>query len=141
MLVSRSTHRSFCKKCKLKNFANFTEKHLRQSLFSLKFQVLKPATLLKVLQHKCFSLKCAKFLTKPILKNDYFFSTFSLKNKFFLKMKAIKVKNDSRFQSFLRTICNPLRRATLKTAVQKYFSSNYVFYNSVRYPWKVCMKN
>ena len=34
----------FCKKSVLKNFANFTEKHLCWSLFLTKLQVFRPAT-------------------------------------------------------------------------------------------------
>ena len=37
----------FRKKGVLKNFAKFTEKHLRQSLFFIKVACLRPATLLK----------------------------------------------------------------------------------------------
>ena len=35
------------KYCVLQNFAIFTEKHLRWSLFSIKLQALRPAALLK----------------------------------------------------------------------------------------------
>ena len=44
----RSSHPEvFCKKDVLKNFAKFTGKHLRQSLFFNKVAGLRPATLLK----------------------------------------------------------------------------------------------
>ena len=42
----------------LENFAHFTEKHLRWSLFLIK--IIKFTK--KRLQHMCFPLKCAKFL-------------------------------------------------------------------------------
>ena len=38
---------AFCKKGALKNFANFTGKHLCWSLFSIKLQARRPATFLK----------------------------------------------------------------------------------------------
>ena len=43
----RSRLQMFFKIGDLKNFANFTAKHLRWSLFSIKFQSWRPATLLK----------------------------------------------------------------------------------------------
>ena len=54
----------------LKNFANFTGKHLCWSLFSTKLQTFRPATLLKKrLLRSCFPVEFAKFLRTPILKN------------------------------------------------------------------------
>ena len=51
------------KKDVLKNFENFTGKYLYRSLFLIKLQVLRPATLLKkILQHMCFLVKFAKVL-------------------------------------------------------------------------------
>ena len=51
----------FCKKGVLRNFANFTGKHLCQSLF-----FSKVATLLKKrLWHRCFPVNFAKFLRTP----------------------------------------------------------------------------
>ena len=53
----------FCEKSVLKNFAKFTGKHLRQSLFFNKVTGLRPATLLKkILWHRCFPVNFAKFL-------------------------------------------------------------------------------
>ena len=61
---------AFCKEVVHKNFANFIGKHLFWSLFLIKLQAFRPATLLKKkLQHKCFPMKCEKFLRTPILKN------------------------------------------------------------------------
>ena len=55
----------------LKNFANFTIKHLCRSFFLIKF---RPATLLKKkLQHRCFPLRLAKSLRTPVLKNTSVF--------------------------------------------------------------------
>ena len=56
----------FCTKGVLKHFANFTGKHLRQSLFFNKAADLRPATLLKNRPwHRCFSVNFAKFLRTP----------------------------------------------------------------------------
>ena len=56
----------FCEKGVLRNFSNFTGKHLCQSLFSNKVAGLKPATLLKKrLLHRAFPVNFAKFLRTP----------------------------------------------------------------------------
>ena len=52
----------FCIKVVLKNFANFTGKHLCQSLIFNKVAGLRPALLKKRLWHKCFPVNFAKFL-------------------------------------------------------------------------------
>ena len=53
----------FCKKCVLGNFAKFTGKHLRQSLFFNKVASLKPVALLKKrIWHMFFPVIFAKFL-------------------------------------------------------------------------------
>ena len=58
----------FYKKDVLKNFANFTEKNLRQSLFFNKVAGLRPATLLKkTSSHRCFPVNFAKFLRPAFL--------------------------------------------------------------------------
>ena len=69
----------FCKKGVLRNFTNFTGKHLFQSLFFYKFAGLRPATLLKKtglrpatlltkrLWHRHFPVNFAKFLRTPFL--------------------------------------------------------------------------
>ena len=49
----------------LKNFAVFTGNHQRCSLLLIKLQTRKPA---KGLQHRCFPVNIAKFLTRPILQ-------------------------------------------------------------------------
>ena len=53
----------------LKNFANFTGKHLCWSLFLIKFQTLRPATLLKRDSRQVFSCTISKFLRALFLKN------------------------------------------------------------------------
>ena len=65
----RSSHqRCFSRKYFLRNFAKFTEKHLRQSLFFSKVAGLRPATLLKKrLWHRCFPINFAKFPRTPFL--------------------------------------------------------------------------
>ena len=93
--VQKQPPEVLCKKKFLKNFANFTGKHLRWSLFleSLGWSLwgilriktperphwclsgvftvnFRPATLLKkILQHRCFPVRFAKFLRTPFLKN------------------------------------------------------------------------
>ena len=58
------------KKCVLRNFANFTGKHLCQSLFLNKVVGLRSAILLKKrIWHRCFPVNFAKFLRTPFLKN------------------------------------------------------------------------
>ena len=59
----------FCEKDVLKNFTSFTGKHLCLSLFLIKLHVFRPVTLLKRDQHWYFSVKFAKLLRTPILKN------------------------------------------------------------------------
>ena len=49
----------FCKKGILRNFANFTGKHLCQNLFLSK----------EGLWHRCFPVNFAKFLRTPFLQN------------------------------------------------------------------------
>ena len=56
----------FCKKDVLENFAKFTGRRLRQSLFFNKVAGLRPATLLKKrLWRRCFSVIFVKFLRTP----------------------------------------------------------------------------
>ena len=66
-LFSRSSSLEvFCKKGVPRNFAKFTWKHLRQSLFFNKVANLRPATLLKNrLWHRCFPVNFTKFLRTP----------------------------------------------------------------------------
>ena len=57
------------KKSILKNLAMLTGKHVCWSLFLIKSQTLRPATLLKKrLQDRCFPLNIAKVLRTPVLK-------------------------------------------------------------------------
>ena len=57
-----------CKKGVLRNFANFTRKHLSQSLFLNKVAGLSPAILSKKrLWRRCFPVNFAKFLRTPFL--------------------------------------------------------------------------
>ena len=57
----------FCKKGVLRNFANFTGKHLYQSLIFVKLAGLRPVTISKKrLWHRCFPFNFAKFLRIPI---------------------------------------------------------------------------
>ena len=53
----------FHNKAVLKNFAKFTEKHLRWNLFANKVAGWRPATILKKrLWKRCFPVNLAKFL-------------------------------------------------------------------------------
>ena len=54
----------FYKKGVLRNFAKFTEKHLCQSLFLLKF--IRPQA-----WHRCFPVNFAKFLRTAFLQNTF----------------------------------------------------------------------
>ena len=56
LIMYRSSHPEvFCKKGVLRNFTNFTRKHLRWSVFFNKIASLHPVALLKmILQHMCF---------------------------------------------------------------------------------------
>ena len=66
----RSSHqRCSVGKDVLKNFGNFTGKHLRWSLFLWSCKPLAFKFLKKRLQHKCFPVKFAKLLRIPILRN------------------------------------------------------------------------
>ena len=70
--LSRSSRsQMFFKIDLLKNFAIFVGKLLCWSLFLIKLQALKPATLLKRLQHMCFPVNTAKFRLE-IFKNSFF---------------------------------------------------------------------
>ena len=51
----------------LKKFTIFTRRHLCWSLFLIKLQDFRPATLLKKLQDRCFLVNIAKFLRTPFL--------------------------------------------------------------------------
>ena len=70
--ASGSLWRCFVKKGVLKNFAEFTGKHLCWSLFSNNVAGLRPATLLrKRLQHRCFPVNFAKFWKAPLSQNTF----------------------------------------------------------------------
>ena len=65
-LSSLQQSEAVVRKCFLKNFTEFTETHLCQSLFFNKVAGLRPATLLrKRLWHRCFSVNFVKFLRAP----------------------------------------------------------------------------
>ena len=66
----RSSHRRCSvRKVVLRNFANFTGKHLCQSLFFNKIADLRPATLFrKRLWHRCFPVNFVKFLRTPFYR-------------------------------------------------------------------------
>ena len=79
LLFRSSRPKVFCKRGVLKNFANFTGRHLCQNLFLNKIAGLRPATLLKKrLWHRCFPVNFLKFLkntfsyrTPPVAASDY----------------------------------------------------------------------
>ena len=81
----------FFKKYVLRNFAKFTGKHLRQSLYFDKVAGMRTATLLKErLWNRCFRVNFAKFLRTPFLQKTsggYFWK--SQKND--MKFRKIKV--------------------------------------------------
>ena len=69
--VFRSSHqRCSMKKCVLKNFTKFTQKHLCQGFFFNQDADLGPATSLKMrLWQRCFPVNFAIFLRTPFLLN------------------------------------------------------------------------
>ena len=81
----------FFKKYVFRNFAKFTGKHLRQSLYFDKVAGMRTATLLKErLWNRCFRVNFAKFLRTPFLQKTsggYFWK--SQKND--MKFRKIKV--------------------------------------------------
>ena len=69
-----SIHRSsrsqiFFKMGVLKNFSNFTGKHLCRNLFLITLQAWRLATLWKRDSHNCFPVRFENFFRTPILKN------------------------------------------------------------------------
>ena len=71
LVHTRSSHRrcSVKKKCS-ENFRKFYRKTpVLESLFN-KFAGVRPATLLKRLQHRCFSVKFVKFLRTPFCRTS-----------------------------------------------------------------------
>ena len=69
-ILKRYNEQVFNKKAALKNFAIFTEKHLRWSLFLNKNVGLQSWNFIKKrLQHRFFPVNIAKFLRKPVLEN------------------------------------------------------------------------
>ena len=67
LLCRSSRLQMFFKLSALKNFVNFTGKHLCWSLFLIKLQAWNFVK--KRLQHRCFPVKFAKVLRTPVLKN------------------------------------------------------------------------
>ena len=69
--IQKQPSEVFCKEVVIKNFANFTGKHLWWSLFLINLQAWGVSFIKRILQHRCFPVKFAKFLRIPILKNFY----------------------------------------------------------------------
>ena len=99
----------FCKKDALKDFANFTEKHLFWSLFLIKLQTWRPATLLK----RNFNI--ATFSRAPVPKNirelllllSEIQTTLSISKftKYFLTSSALQALVPPNFYLLLRLSC------------------------------------
>ena len=83
----RSSHqRCSVRKGVLRNFTKFPRKHLCQSLFLIKLQNSRPATLLKKrLWHKCFPVNFVRFLRTPFSQSTYWRLLLDL---YFLSSKA-----------------------------------------------------
>ena len=104
----RSSHqRCSIKKRVLRNFTEFTGKHLCQSLFFKKVLGLSPATLLKKrLRHRCYRVNFVKLLRTHFLQNTskrllLFVSFFEdISSLTFLKPRK---KTESNSQCFLVT--------------------------------------
>ena len=78
-ISKRYNEQVFNKKAVLKNFAIFTEKHLRWSLFLNKNAGLQSWNFIKKrLQHRFFPVNIAKFLRAPVLENicEWLFKPF-----------------------------------------------------------------
>ena len=70
LLFQKQSQEVFCKKGVLKNFANFTGKHLWWSLFLIKLPAFRPGTLLKRDSNTgVFQWNLQRFLRTPALKN------------------------------------------------------------------------
>ena len=69
MLIQKQFPEAFCNKGALRNFAKFTEKHLRQILFLNKIAALAWSCnfIKKRLWRRCFTKNFAKFLRAPFL--------------------------------------------------------------------------
>ena len=68
----------FCKKSVLRNFTEFTGKHLCKSLSFNKVAGFRPATLLKErLWHRCCLVNFAKFLRTPLVAASGFIKEYS----------------------------------------------------------------
>ena len=94
----RSSHqRCSIKKGVLRNFTEFTAKHLCQSLFFNKVAGRMSATLLKKrLWHRCFPVNFVKFLRTPFLQNTFGRLLFklthfrSIRSHMFFKIGVLK---------------------------------------------------
>ena len=97
----------FCTKGVLKHFANFTGKHLRQSLFFNKAADLRPATLLKNRPwHRCFSVNFAKFLRTPFFTEHLQclllkFISHHIKEMLYVNINLMGNKPWSKYKHFL----------------------------------------
>ena len=94
----------FCKENALKDFANFTEKHLYWSLFLIKMQVWRCGTLLKR------NSNIAKVFRAPIPKNiceRLLLYIWNLNCKYFLTSSALQTLVPLNLYLFLRLSCLP----------------------------------
>ena len=89
----------------LRNFAKFTGKHLRQSLFLKKVGGLRPGTLLKRrLLHRCFPVNFAKILRTPFIQNTSgrLLSNLSLSNKMRVLFESHILSHDFQNQKIIQ---------------------------------------
>ena len=97
----------FCIKGVLKHFANFTGKHLRQSLFFNKVADLRLATLLKNRPwYRCFSVNFAKFLRTPFFTEHLQwlllkFISHHIKEMLYVNINLMGNKPWSKYKHFL----------------------------------------
>ena len=88
----------------LKNFANFTGKHLCWCFFLIKLQASGHATLLKKrLQHGDFPVKFAKFLRTPFCTEHFRWLLLQFPCSFFCSRTLLNVAD--RFFNFLKLVC------------------------------------
>ena len=111
MPTFRSSHlKCSIKKAVLKMFAIFHRRARVLESFFNKVAGLRPATLLKKrLQHRCLSMRIAKFLRTPIFKNickQLFLYFRILKNKFFLKNEKMANSKPGKIGNLRKIIPN-----------------------------------
>ena len=91
----------------LKNFTEFTGKHLCQSLFLNKVPGLRPATLLKRrLWHRCFTLKFANFLRMHFFIEPLWWLLLTILNKLWSNSRNLPKESLNILAFFPKVVIN-----------------------------------